>query len=105
MTAPRQTCLAQTREGSSSFRKMGTSPCSRRARKFQGSLRMTALWRLPTKQRASFQVERSMFAPGDGSDYDRLRLLSNRIKHFDEDVERAAQAGAESIPIAPIWIT
>ena len=40
----------------------------------------------------------------DGSDYDRLREISNRIKHFDEDVTVAAKKG-ERVPIAPVWLT
>lgn len=47
----------------------------------------------------------SVFNPGDGSDYDRLRLLSNRIKHFDEDIIDAARSGALNMPVAPVWIT
>jgi hypothetical protein len=46
-----------------------------------------------------------VFKVGDGSDYDSLRLLSNRIKHFDEDVLDAALSGSTSIPVAPVWIT
>jgi hypothetical protein len=38
------------------------------------------------------------------SDYDRVRLLANSIKHFDEEVARAAQSNAP-VPIAPLWIT
>jgi hypothetical protein len=51
------------------------------------------------------QIDQRIFVHGDGSDYDRLRLLNNRIKHFDEDVEDAARAGTTSIPVAPVWIT
>jgi hypothetical protein len=39
-----------------------------------------------------------------GSDYDRLRLLNNSIKHFDEHIEKAMKR-ASSVPIAPVWIT
>lgn len=35
---------------------------------------------------------------------ERLRLLSNRIKHFDEDVAKAAKAGQPPTG-APIWLT
>lgn len=37
-------------------------------------------------------------------DYDRLRALNNRIKHFDEDVADAAQKKT-SPPAAPMWLT
>ncbi len=47
----------------------------------------------------------SVFNVGDGSDYDRLRLLSNRIKHFDEDIIDAARSESVNMPVAPIWIT
>lgn len=46
-----------------------------------------------------------LFTKGDGSPHDRLRLLNNRIKHFDEDVEEAADGNGTEIPLAPIWIT
>jgi hypothetical protein len=46
-----------------------------------------------------------VFKPGDGSDYDRLRSLNNRIKHFDEDIVEAALKGSGNIPVAPVWIT
>jgi hypothetical protein len=39
-----------------------------------------------------------------GADYDRLRCLSNRIKHFGEDVEKAVRRSA-TMPVAPMWIT
>ena len=45
-----------------------------------------------------------VYAANDGSDYDRLRLLNNRIKHFDEDVQEASRGGAPVL-IAPIWLT
>jgi hypothetical protein len=45
-----------------------------------------------------------LYVRGDKSDYDRLRLLCNSIKHFDEDVERATQRNV-TVPIAPLWIT
>jgi hypothetical protein len=51
------------------------------------------------------RVGRGVYVRGDGSDYDRLRCLNNRIKHFDEDVENATQENASSFPIAPLWIT
>ncbi|CAO3424536.1 hypothetical protein [Azospirillum argentinense] len=47
----------------------------------------------------------ALFTKGDGSPHDRLRLLNNRIKHFDEDVEEAADDSGATIPLAPIWIT
>jgi hypothetical protein len=46
-----------------------------------------------------------IFENNDGSDYDRLRRLNNRIKHFDEDVEEVVRAGAVDILKAPVWIT
>jgi hypothetical protein len=45
-----------------------------------------------------------LYVCGDNSDYDRIRLLCNSIKHFDEEVERAAQSNAPVL-IAPLWIT
>lgn len=45
-----------------------------------------------------------VFRKGDNSDYDRLRLLSNRIKHFDEDIVEAARLNITP-PISPVWIT
>jgi hypothetical protein len=45
-----------------------------------------------------------LYVTGDQSDYDRLRLLNNSIKHFDEKIE-AAMKNAASVPIAPVWIT
>lgn len=45
-----------------------------------------------------------LFTHGDNSDYDRLRLLNNRIKHFDEDVAKSIKKGAAP-PTAPIWLT
>lgn len=45
-----------------------------------------------------------MFKENDGSDYDRLRKLNNRIKHFDEDINEAAKAKLP-ISVAPIWLT
>lgn len=45
-----------------------------------------------------------VFTPGDQSDYDRLRQLNNRIKHFDEDVAKAVE-GHSRVPVAPVWIT
>jgi hypothetical protein len=44
-----------------------------------------------------------LYVSGDNSDY-RVRLLANSIKHFDEEVARAAQSNAP-VPIAPLWIT
>lgn len=41
---------------------------------------------------------------GKTDDYDRLRLLNNRIKHFAEDVAVAAKAGTTA-PAAPLWLT
>jgi hypothetical protein len=38
------------------------------------------------------------------SDYDRLRVLNNHIKHFDEKIEDAMKSAA-SVPIVPVWIT
>jgi hypothetical protein len=46
-------------------------------------------------------VRHRVYAVGDGSDYDRLRCLNNRVKHFDEDV--AGSFG--NTPVAPLWIT
>jgi hypothetical protein len=46
-----------------------------------------------------------VFVTNDGSDYDRLRCLNNRIKHFDEDVEKVVKAGSVGILKAPVWIT
>jgi hypothetical protein len=48
-------------------------------------------------------VRHRVYIVGDGSDYDRLRSLSNRVKHFDEDVAGAASSG--NVPVAPLWIT
>lgn len=45
-----------------------------------------------------------MFEENDGSDYDRLRKLNNRIKHFDEDIADASRAKLP-INVAPIWLT
>lgn len=45
-----------------------------------------------------------LYVVHDGSDYDRLRKLNNRIKHFDEDVLGSVSKGALA-PIAPIWLT
>lgn len=42
-----------------------------------------------------------LYVCGDNSEYDRVRVLCNSIKHFDEDVERAAQSNAP-VPIAPL---
>ncbi len=36
--------------------------------------------------------------------YERLRRLSNRIRHFDEDVDKAITAGKRAPP-SPIWFT
>jgi hypothetical protein len=46
----------------------------------------------------------AVFKQGDESDYDRIRQLNNRIKHFDEDIEKAV-AQSTMIPVAPVWIT
>jgi hypothetical protein len=48
-----------------------------------------------------------LYVSGDGSDYDRLRLLNNRIKHFDEDLkdELTKPGGAGPSRVAPVWIT
>ncbi|MFN3506218.1 MAG: hypothetical protein ACK4ZU_01995 [Allorhizobium sp.] len=40
----------------------------------------------------------------DGSPYDRLRLISNRIRHFDEDVGEGLTNGAP-VPPSPIWLS
>jgi len=45
-----------------------------------------------------------VFTVKDQSDYDRLRELNNRIKHFDEDVAKAVERGSV-IPVVPVWIT
>jgi hypothetical protein len=42
------------------------------------------------------------FKTNDGSDYDRLHKLSNRIKHFNEDLEQATSETA--ILPTPIWL-
>lgn len=47
---------------------------------------------------------KQLYVIGDGSDYDRLRLLNNSIKHFDEIIDDAVKSNA-SVPIAPVWIT
>lgn len=49
-------------------------------------------------------VAQKVYTVGDGSDYDRLRLMNNRIKHFDEDVEGAIKKG-QPVPLAPVWLT
>jgi hypothetical protein len=41
-----------------------------------------------------------LFELCDGSPYDRLRELFNRVKHFDEDITTG-----QSEPLRPIWIT
>jgi hypothetical protein len=46
-----------------------------------------------------------VFDRKDGSDYDRLRLLNNRIKHFDEEILKAVKNASTSIPVTPVWIT
>jgi hypothetical protein len=46
----------------------------------------------------------TFFTIGDGSPPDRLRLIYNRIKHFDEDVDESAKA-RKVVPLAPTWIT
>jgi hypothetical protein len=45
-----------------------------------------------------------LFVRKDGSKYDRLRLLFNRVKHFDEDFDRTASVAAQA-PLKPLWIT
>jgi hypothetical protein len=52
----------------------------------------------------AFGVTANLIKKGDSSDYDRLRRLNNRIKHFDEDVE-AALISNRSVPTTPLWIT
>ena len=39
-----------------------------------------------------------------GSEYDRLRELNNRLKHFDEDILQAAKGGTVAVA-APMWLT
>lgn len=39
----------------------------------------------------------------DGSTFERIHLMSNRIKHFDEDIGEAARMG-KALPLAPIWL-
>lgn len=45
-----------------------------------------------------------MFRENDGSDYDRLRRLSNRIRHFDEDVVNKKKI-QKAFPLTPVWLT
>lgn len=52
----------------------------------------------------SLGLSNPAFAAGDRSDYDRVRRISNRIKHFDEDVERAVERGTP-IPLKAVWLT
>ena len=47
---------------------------------------------------------KQLYGKEDNSDYDRLRVLSNSIKHFDEDIVKAVK-GSDSVRIAPVWIT
>lgn len=43
-----------------------------------------------------------LYTLGDGSEYDRLRLINNRIKHFDEDIE--VGHGEFAGPAVPVWL-
>lgn len=53
---------------------------------------------------APYAPQPKPFLDNDGSDYDRLRILYNRIKHFDEDIVSYETTGATDAPIAPLWI-
>ena len=70
-----------------------------------GYIAIVCLNGLGTHFRRSDPSAPAVFIPGDGSDYDRLRKLNNRIKHFDEDVEKAVASGSAATPLAPVWIT
>lgn len=49
-----------------------------------------------------YRVE-PLYQPGDCSDYDRIRRINNRIKHFDEDI---ICCGADNnSPTVPMWLT
>jgi hypothetical protein len=52
----------------------------------------------------SVGIDSPIFKRGDTSDYDRLRLINNRIKHFDEDIQEALSK-KRAVPITPLWIT
>lgn len=71
---------------------------------FNANIAIACLNGLGKHLRSSDPTVPPVFTVGDGSDYDRLRLLGNRIKHFDEDVINAESTG-KSIPLAPVWIT
>ena len=53
----------------------------------RGHIAFCSLKRLGTLINAA-----SLYENNDGSDYDRIRLINNRIKHFDEDVSEASNA-------------
>ena len=72
---------------------------------FNGHIAIVCLNGLGKHLRRSDPSVPAVYRHGDGSDYDRLRKLNNRIKHFDEDVEKAVTSGSSAIPLAPIWIT
>lgn len=50
------------------------------------------------------KVERGKVVYEDSFGLEKMRLVYNRIKHFDEDVDRALLKGT-SPPVAPIWFS
>ncbi|WP_458098116.1 hypothetical protein [Roseomonas sp. WA12] len=44
-----------------------------------------------------------LFSNGDGSAFDRVRCITNRIKHFEDDIQDAARK-RQTVPLAPMWV-
>jgi hypothetical protein len=59
---------------------------------------------LCNRQLLALVGEPSFFKPGDKSAYDRLRILFNRVKHFDEDIDTLEPTSTDML-LRPLWLT